>query len=115
MGKKIIPSASEVREYLEKEDAARKMCIKNGESYVITGSKFLGGKYLAIQDYAAFVGGGGKRWRIQGRNMGTLQEDCADDTHACYKKGISSDVSLCTEGKDCGCRTKAVGDVHSSF
>ena len=31
-----------MREYLEKEDAARKMCIKNGESYVITGSKFLG-------------------------------------------------------------------------
>lgn len=42
MGKKIIPSASEVREYLEKEDAARKACIKNGESYVITGSKFPG-------------------------------------------------------------------------
>jgi hypothetical protein len=31
-----------------------------------------GGKYLAIKDYVAVIEGGGKRWRIQGRNMGTL-------------------------------------------
>ena len=42
MGKNNIPTASEVREYLEKEDAYRKKCIANNETYVITGPKFPG-------------------------------------------------------------------------
>lgn len=42
MGKNKIPTASELREYLEKEDAYRKECIANNETYVITGPKFPG-------------------------------------------------------------------------
>ncbi len=42
MTNKKIPTAAEVREYLEKEDAYLKDCIKNHETYVITGPKFPG-------------------------------------------------------------------------
>lgn len=42
MAKKKIPTASEVREYLEKEDAYRKDCIANHKTYVIAGPKFPG-------------------------------------------------------------------------
>lgn len=42
MGKKNIPTASELREYLEKEDAYFKKCIANHETIVITGPKFPG-------------------------------------------------------------------------
>lgn len=40
--KKNIPTASEVREYLEKEDAYLKKCIADHETYVVTGPKFPG-------------------------------------------------------------------------
>ena len=36
MAKNKIPTAAEVREYLEKEDAYRKDCIENHKTYVIT-------------------------------------------------------------------------------
>ena len=42
MAKNKIPTAAEVREYLEKEDAYRKDCIENHKTYVITGPKFPG-------------------------------------------------------------------------
>lgn len=42
MSKKNIPTASEVREYLTKEDEYLKDCINNHKTYVITGPKFSG-------------------------------------------------------------------------
>lgn len=42
MAKKTVPTAAEVREYLEKEDAYMKDCIANHKTYVITGPKFPG-------------------------------------------------------------------------
>lgn len=42
MAKNKIPTAAEVREYLEKEDAYLKDCIANHKTYVITGPKFPG-------------------------------------------------------------------------
>lgn len=42
MSKKNIPTASEVREYLAKEEEYLKDCINNHKTYVITGPKFSG-------------------------------------------------------------------------
>ena len=42
MAKKKIPTVSEVREYLAKEEAYLKDCIDNNKTYVITGPKFPG-------------------------------------------------------------------------
>ena len=42
MAKNKIPTAAEVRAYLEKEDAYLKDCIANHKTYVITGPKFPG-------------------------------------------------------------------------
>ena len=42
MHKKKIPTASEVREYLIKEDKYLKDCIENHKTFVITGPKFQG-------------------------------------------------------------------------
>jgi hypothetical protein len=42
MAKEHIPTATEVREFLVKEEEYRKNCIKNHETYVITGPKFPG-------------------------------------------------------------------------
>ncbi|SCY12128.1 hypothetical protein SAMN02910451_01440 [Butyrivibrio hungatei] len=42
MAKKKIPTVSEVREYLAKEEAYLKDCTDNNKTYVITGPKFPG-------------------------------------------------------------------------
>jgi len=42
MGKKKAPSASEVREFLKKEDEYLKDCINNHKTFVITGPKYPG-------------------------------------------------------------------------
>lgn len=42
MAKKKIPTAAEVREYIEKEETYLKDCIENNKTYVITGPKFPG-------------------------------------------------------------------------
>lgn len=42
MAKKTVPTAAEVREYLEKEDAYMKDCIANHKTYVITGPNWPG-------------------------------------------------------------------------
>lgn len=42
MGKKQVPTASELREYLAKERAYLVDCVKNNKTFVITGPKFPG-------------------------------------------------------------------------
>ena len=42
MAKNKVPTATEVREYLEKEEAYLRDCISNHKSYVVTGPKFPG-------------------------------------------------------------------------
>lgn len=42
MAKKKIPTAAEVREYIEKEEAYLKDCIENNKTFVVTGPKFPG-------------------------------------------------------------------------
>ena len=42
MAKKNIPTAAELRDYLKKEDDYLKDCIKNNETFVITGPRFPG-------------------------------------------------------------------------
>lgn len=42
MAKKNIPTAAEVREYLEKREAEFRDCVENNKTYVVTGPKFPG-------------------------------------------------------------------------
>lgn len=42
MAKKKIPTAAELREYIEKEEAYLKDCVENHKTFVVTGPKFPG-------------------------------------------------------------------------
>ena len=72
MGKKQVPTASELREYLAKERAYLVDCVKNNKTFVITGPKFPGETI----------------WRrgrhIKRGNMGTVQKKNSNDTRSCY-------------------------------
>ena len=84
MGKKQVPTASELREYLAKERAYLVDCVKNNKTFVITGPKFPGETIWRSKITLPLLEAAEEVWHIKRGNMGTVQKKNSNDTRSCY-------------------------------